>query len=92
LEWFTEILPRPPIAADNGLDNGLNMLYQGRGGGSYSSVTFTPGKKHRIRLGNTSFNRNFKIWIDQHVMTVMAADFVLVEPRQTGILDIAIGN
>ena len=88
-EYFTQrIFGAAPGPADNGLINGKNMLNES---GSYSEFTFVPGKKHRIRLINTSTNTHFKFWIDQHTMTVQAADFIAIQPYETEVLNIAIG-
>jgi len=89
LLFFTEQLPGPPINGDTGLINGKNMF---NGSGEYSTFTFTPGKKHRLRLVNTSTNTHFKFWIDEHVITVMSADFIPVQPYNTTVLNIAIGT
>jgi laccase len=86
--FFVEELPGLPIPADTGLINGKNTF---NGSGEYYNMTFTPGKKHRIRLVNTSTNTHFKFWIDQHTMTVQAADFVPITPYNTTVLNIAIG-
>jgi FtsP/CotA-like multicopper oxidase with cupredoxin domain len=87
-QFFTERIPGPPSPADNGLINGKNKF---NGSGEYSEFTFKPGKKHRIRLINTSTNTHFKFWIDQHVMTVQAADFIAVEPYTQTVVNIGIG-
>jgi FtsP/CotA-like multicopper oxidase with cupredoxin domain len=87
--WFTERLPGLPIPADTGLVNGKNVWNLT---GEYTNLTFTPGKKHRIRLVNTSTNTHFKFWIDEHVMTVMAADFIPIQPYNTTVLNINIGS
>ena len=78
----------PPGPSDTGLINGMNEF---NGSGKYSQITFTPGKKHRIRLINTSTNTHFKFWIDEHIMAVMAADFVPIQPYTTDVLNIGIG-
>jgi hypothetical protein len=45
-----------------------------------------------MRLINTSTNTHFKFWIDQHVMTVQAADFIAIEPYNQTVLNIGIGT
>jgi FtsP/CotA-like multicopper oxidase with cupredoxin domain len=84
-----------PGSADNALFNGLNTWNSTPTGpvvGQKYEMKFTPGKKHRIRLINMSTDSHFKFSIDQHVMTVQAADFVAIEPYQTTVLNIFIGN
>jgi FtsP/CotA-like multicopper oxidase with cupredoxin domain len=86
--WFNVRVGGPP-PGDNGLINGKNKL---NGGGEYTEFKgLIPGKKYRIRLINSSTDQHFKFWIDQHKMTVQAADFVAVEPYETDVLDIALG-
>ena len=59
--------------------------------GQKYETTFTPGKKHRLRIINMSTDSHFKFSIDQHTMTVQAADFVPIEPYTTDVLNIFIG-
>jgi len=86
--WFQE-RQKPPVPADNGLINGKN---KNGSVGSYSEFVFVPGKKYRMRIINTSTDQHFKFSIDQHTMTVQAADFVAVEPYTQTVLNIAIGT
>ena len=81
-----------PGAADNALFNGLNTFNDdGNIVGQKFEMNFTPGKKHRIRLINMSTDSHFKFSIDQHTMTVQAADFTAVQPYNQTVLNIAIG-
>jgi len=89
IEYFTQrIFGTAPGPADNGLIKGKNMW---NGVGEYSVFNFVPGLKYRIRLINTSTDTAFKFWIDQHTMTVQAADFIAIEPYETDIVNIGIG-
>ena len=83
-----EELPGLSILGDTGLVQGKNMF---NGSGEYYNMTFTLGKKYRIRLINMSTNTHFKFSIDQHTMMVMAADFIPIEPYNTTVLNIGIG-
>lgn len=64
--------------------NGDNLLVNGTGksakGGSYAQVTITKGKKHRLRLINTSVDNAIRVKLDGHNFTVMSADFIPVKP------------
>jgi FtsP/CotA-like multicopper oxidase with cupredoxin domain len=81
-----------PGPADNALFNGLNTFNIGGDiVGEKFEMTFIPGKKHRIRVINMSTNSHFKFSIDEHTMTVQAADFVAIEPYETNVLNIFIG-
>lgn len=68
-----------PPAANNILVNGLGKNTT-TGTGSYTKVTVTPGKKHRLRLINTSVDNFFRVKLDSHLFTVIAADFIPVTP------------
>jgi FtsP/CotA-like multicopper oxidase with cupredoxin domain len=89
--YYTEIVA--PLAADNALFNGLNTFNDSDTiVGQKFEMNFTPGKKHRIRLVNMSTDSHFKFSIDEHVLTVQAADFVAITPYQTTVLNIFIGQ
>ncbi|CAI6336413.1 unnamed protein product [Periconia digitata] len=78
----------PPIA-DNILINGtMTSPY----GGAKPETTLTPGKTHRLRLVNTGINNWIHASLDNHTFTVIAADFVPIEPFETTELSIAIGQ
>lgn len=87
----TQVNGGPP-AADNILLNGTNVNPT-TGAGSYAQVTLTPGKKHRLRLINTSVDNFFRVKLDSHTFTVISADFIPVValPDQDWLL-IAIGQ
>ena len=61
-------------------------------GGKYAVTTLTPGKTHRLRLVNMGINQWVHVGIDNHPFTVIAADFVPVEPFQATSLNIAVGK
>lgn len=53
---------------------------------------FTSGKTHRLRLINTSADAVMKISIDSHTMKVIANDFVEIEPYETNVVTLGIGQ
>jgi len=67
----------PPPNADTILINGTN---NNGAGGKYAQVTVTAGKKHRLRLINTSVDNFIRVKLDNHPFTVMTADFIPVDP------------
>lgn len=75
--------------ADNGLINGTMTSTSG---GSYARTTLTPGRKHRLRLINTSVDGHFQFSLDGHTMTVISADFVPVVPYNASWIFIGIGQ
>jgi FtsP/CotA-like multicopper oxidase with cupredoxin domain len=60
------------------LINGTNK--NANGSGEYSQVSITPGKKHLLRLVNIGIDNYLRISLDGHVMQMISADFVPVEP------------
>ncbi|CAJ2514338.1 Uu.00g024570.m01.CDS01, partial [Anthostomella pinea] len=68
--WGSASTGLPP-RAQNGLINGTNVYGDS---GKRFETKFTAGKRHRIRLVNTAIDTFFKFMIDDHKMTVIAAD------------------
>ena len=85
--------PRGPPPGDNYLINGTNVnTVNANKPGAYSRVKLTKGKKHRLRLINTSTNDNFKVGLDNHTMQVISADFVPVKPFNVQWILLGIGQ
>lgn len=61
-------------------------------GGQYAVTTLSPGKIHLLRLVNMGINNWVHVGIDGHPFTVIAADFVPIEPFQATSLSIAVGK
>ncbi|KAI0803786.1 multicopper oxidase-domain-containing protein [Xylaria sp. FL0064] len=57
-----------------------------------SKFKFQHGKTHRLRFINTGSEGVERISIDDHVMTVMANDFVEIEPYDTKVVTVGIGQ
>ena len=57
-----------------------------------SKFQFQTGKKHRLRLINAGAEAIQKFSIDGHKMTVMANDFVPIEPYETEIVTLGVGQ
>lgn len=89
--WDTLHNPGPPPESDNVLFNGTNINPAGSGG-DYSRITVTPGKRHRLRLINTSNENNFQVSIVGHDMTVIATDLVPVNAFTTSNVFLGIGQ
>lgn len=62
-------------AGDNSLCNDNNFVPP--------TFRLTPGRKHRLRLINAGTEGTQKFAIDGHNMTVIANDFVPIEPYTT---------
>jgi FtsP/CotA-like multicopper oxidase with cupredoxin domain len=69
------------------------LLVNGTGGnGVLSQIQFTPGKKHLLRLVNTGINNFLHVGIDQHTMTVIADDFIPIQPYTTESVTLTVGT
>ncbi|GKZ26428.1 hypothetical protein AbraIFM66951_004932 [Aspergillus brasiliensis] len=100
--YFTileEILSIPPQFpnVDNNLINGHGVVNcssadQCSTGAGYARFNFTSGKKHRLRLLNTGSNANQKFSIDGHNLTVIANDFVPLQPYTTDVVTLGVGQ
>ncbi|TIA27374.1 hypothetical protein D6C83_07803, partial [Aureobasidium pullulans] len=81
---------------DSGLINGMNINPLAKGditGARYTVPTeFVPGKKYLFQLLNSAIQSTYKFYIDGHKFTVIAADFVPIEPYETTVLTINIGQ
>ncbi|SLM35034.1 multicopper like protein [Lasallia pustulata] len=86
-------------ASDNNLINGkMNFDCSGVDNGTctnnagLSTFKFTSGKRIRLRLINSSAAAIQKFSIDNHTMTVIANDFVPIEPYNTTVVTLAVGQ
>ena len=57
-----------------------------------SKFSFTSGKTHRLRLINAGAEGIQRFTIDNHVMTVIANDFVPIIPYNTTVVTLGIGQ
>lgn len=80
----------PPFS-DNVLFNGTNV-HPTTGAGQYANVTLTPGKRHRLRIINTSTENHFQLSLVNHSMTVISADMVPVNAMTVDSLFLAVGQ
>lgn len=79
----------PPYASNiiiNGTGQGAN------GEGTPNQVMVTSGKKYRLRLVNAGIDSYIRVSLDNHVMTVMSADYIPITPFTTEWLLLAIGQ
>lgn len=87
----------PPMFAnvDNNLINGKGVYDCQTNCDSAPGVAkfnFTSGKLHRLRLINTGMTANQKFSIDGHEMTVIANDYVPVQPYKTNVVTLGVGQ
>ena len=57
-----------------------------------SKFRFTSGKKYRLRLINTGVQAVQKFSIDNHKMTIIANDFIPVEPYEATIVTLGVSS
>ncbi|KAJ2974397.1 hypothetical protein NUW58_g8671 [Xylaria curta] len=57
-----------------------------------SKFKFQSGKTHRLRFVNTGSEGVERISIDNHIMTVIANDFVEIKPYDTKVVTIGVGQ
>ena len=85
---------------DNNLINGKNSYKRSlepagtscTPNAKYFKFNFQTGKTHRLRLINSGSEAVQKFSIDQHILTVIAVDFVPVFPYTTTIATLAIAQ
>ncbi|KAI8944818.1 multicopper oxidase [Xylaria longipes] len=88
-QLYTEAETSGPPTLDTGLINGTNVYEDG---GSRFNISFTSGTWYRMRLVNGAVDSHFKFSVDNHTMTVIAADLVPIEPYNTTVLSIGMGQ
>ncbi|UZP36623.1 hypothetical protein NXS19_004439 [Fusarium pseudograminearum] len=84
-----------PPTLDNGLINGTNVYGDDDDSsqtGSRFNVSFESGTSYRMRLVNAAVDTHWKFSIDNHTMAVIAADLVPIEPYETTVLDMGMGQ
>lgn len=57
-----------------------------------SKFNFQAGKTHRLRFINSGAEGTQRISIDEHNMTIIANDFVTIEPYDTQVLTLGVGQ
>ncbi|KAL4948633.1 laccase [Aspergillus filifer] len=92
--YYSAQLNGPPTL-DNGLINGTNV-YGDDGEANQTgwrwNTTFVEGTSYRLRLVNAAVDTHFKFMVDNHTLTVIASDLVPIEPYETTVLNIAMGQ
>jgi FtsP/CotA-like multicopper oxidase with cupredoxin domain len=91
-DWYSkpifEILASRPTT----LPTSQVILVNGTGPSKPPVIKLSPERKHRIRLINTEMNNHLHVGIDQHQITIIAADVVSVHPYSVSSLSIAVGK
>ena len=91
---LTKIAPRSDNNLINGkMDYNCSLVTDGTpcaNNAGLSKFQFTTGKKHRLRLINAGAEAIQKFSIDGHKLTVIANDFVPIEPYETEIATLGV--
>lgn len=94
-EFYTTRAPIPESMVLNGkgiYDCDPRNSTHCSGDGELFDVVFEPGVKYKIGLVNTGSLLTETFWIDGHNFTVVAMDFVQIEPFVTDVINIGIGT
>ncbi|KAG5659112.1 hypothetical protein KAF25_000314 [Fusarium avenaceum] len=94
-ELYSSAETNGPPTLDNGLINGTNVYGDDDSSsqtGTRFNVSFTSGTSYRMRLVDASVDTHWKFSIDNHTLTVIAADLVPITPYETTVLDIGMGQ
>lgn len=84
-------LQQAPPTLDTGLING--KMTWGSGGSYWSpSTQLVYGQTYRLRVVNGAIDSVFRLSIDDHELTVIAADFVPITPYTASSISIGIGQ
>lgn len=86
--WVSAETNGPPTL-DTGLINGTNVYDDA---GTRFNVSFTSGTSYRMRLVNGAVDTHFKFSIDNHTMQVIATDLIPIQPYNTTVLNIGMGQ
>lgn len=94
-ELYSSAETNGPPTLDNGLINGTNVYGDDDSSsqtGTRFNVSFESGTSYRMRLVNAAVDTHWKFSIDNHTLTVIAADLVPIEPYETTVLDLGMGK
>ncbi|KAK3681564.1 multicopper oxidase-domain-containing protein, partial [Podospora appendiculata] len=89
---------RAELLSNGGPPDSDNILFRGKNinptgsGGAYDRLVLTPGKKHLIRLINTSVDNSFTITLVGHTFQVIATDLVPITPVTRSSLFMGVGQ
>lgn len=101
-DWDTRTADQLYIVADaggpptqqTGLINGTNTYTDSDNTttGTRFSTTFESGSSYLLRVVNAAIDTHFSFTIDNHTLQVIAADFVPIEPYETNVVSIGMGQ
>ncbi|KZT43398.1 hypothetical protein SISSUDRAFT_978652 [Sistotremastrum suecicum HHB10207 ss-3] len=77
---------------DGGTLNGLGQYGAAGSGGTYFNFTLEANKTYRLRLINTGSFTSIRFSIDNHTLTIVEADSLLVEPINVSGVTLAVAQ
>jgi FtsP/CotA-like multicopper oxidase with cupredoxin domain len=81
------------VTYDTGLINGTMVWDDGNTTvGNYFETSFISGTSYLLRLVNVAIDSGFKFMIDNHTLTVIASDFVPIEPYTADYVQLTMGQ
>lgn len=81
-----------PPTLDSGLINGTNVFGNGTNStGTRFQMKVNQGSSYRLRIVNSAVDTHWKFMIDNHTLTVIAADFVPIRPFTADYINIGMG-
>ncbi|KAI3112891.1 CAZyme family AA1 [Penicillium roqueforti] len=92
-ELYLEAQTIGPPTLDTGLINGTNVFGNGTNStGTRFQMKVNQGSSYRLRIVNSAVDTHWKFMIDNHTLTVIAADFVPIKPFTTDYINIGMGQ
>lgn len=88
-ELYQYAQTRGPPLMDTGLINGTNVFGTA---GSRFTMQARRGESYRLRIVNAAIDTMWKFMIDNHELTVIAADLVPIKPYTTNYINIGMGG
>ncbi|KGO64846.1 Multicopper oxidase, type 3 [Penicillium italicum] len=92
-ELYLEAQMIGPPTMDTGLINGTNVFGNGTNStGTRFQMKVNQGSSYRLRIVNSAIDTHWKFMIDNHTLTVIAADFVPIKPFTADFINIGMGQ
>ncbi|KAJ5823072.1 hypothetical protein N7447_005412 [Penicillium robsamsonii] len=92
-ELYLEAQTIGPPTLDTGLINGTNVFGNGTNStGQRFHMKVDQGSSYRLRIVNSAVDTHWKFMVDNHTLTVIAADFVPIKPFTADHIDIGMGQ
>ncbi|CAG7948550.1 unnamed protein product [Penicillium nalgiovense] len=92
-QLYSEAQTIGPPTLDTGLINGTNVFGNGTNlTGQRFQMKVDQRSSYRLRIVNSAVDTHWKFMIDNHTLTVIAADFVPIRPYTANYIDVGMGQ